>query len=1476
LIDSLEVHVNTGPISKPEKQWDIDVFDDMDLPPATPKKDTFIFLINNLGDGVGDFVHGYDFAKRLRDHLHQKGYKLHALVKVQSNFSANNEPLNSRKDFVLSQLQDPNSPFDDFLLYNETNDDAKNVSIQESVEDSIKQQKKWCLEHKKELDDLASHGVGGLEISFPFDFHILQQLPNISFTQCFEYGFDAFESADMIQDPDVTFAQMGIPGTSNNPNLYGLKLHESDVIVNNRTTHLVELAQREEKFVRQLMTKEKGKLNAADAEQYFSTHHLFPGYLQLQESTTAFVIIHALRYQSENKVCDFLLPKGSVDQAAIIEQLIAQGVIKDKTEIEFVNNDSPIVENTATKIRIFTNRIKNDDDYDLIYHLTDSGAGCSGDNSISTVFSSDNPPYIEYKPGPIGTFIEKQVLKIIELSIAEFKDKGDAASLNKAEDLQHLRDYLKHACAKLFQIYDNTFYKKASYADKKESLQRAWKLIKEKLYQSNYYTYLPTIAKSNILYNQLNHDMLLKQFYPNEQLPDITSVTSNKSLKMAVYLDPLKELFDQKLISKAFIRHVFPNLDTLQSPGWVHKRSMRETKKRLQPLLKLSDKEKQILIENPALLDAVFLDIIKVDTLEKILNSNPNEWKDILIEKMDLKSFETQSYLFENDEMLYQKLENVFNTFELPIEVKHFNQYAVITNENLLEVLLKQNPPQLFSDGGLSIVQTAANFNHISSLTLLKKYHAKFDGSLLKDTIDHLKRLDKSHSQYQRAHLVTLQFILKNAELTVEELNNALQTTLNETLDEAAKVIKEHIAKTSHVDLPATPGLQIKQPLTEEQRQALLPSILSYCAQIQPKPIKIRPEVLPEALKAVTFSIFVDSSGEPYALYEGKQQAFKRDVHNHKVNAQVKRGEKLRTGEPVVFKIHTLPLDDKMKSAWQNFISSESELGKEAGVTLTDGYLGDKHYHVMRLIQGKPLKEPMSALVIDRFNPDNLSFSQKITIAKLIIQKLQDLHHNKHILHRDLYGDNILVSQVGEKFEVEFIDFGLSAKMVPSNHYNGPTGDDVWVAINQLKKGQLPENRQAVMQTPAVDNQRVIQSIIIGLNIEEPRVISILENFARQSNFSSEKYTQLIAAIDKQLVKSSELKKQETPHDLISAIQSQKTDLALELIDNGADINPKLYYHASVVSLAMEFGLHEVALTLIEKGTAVSEHDLIYAAKAGFIEVVSKLIEKGIATDKKDEKGNTALMQAARYGHTQVAEQLMRNDQILNEHNNDGETALSLALQRGVFEMVQQQGGMLFVDDTVMRQLHEKHDGSDIVLKLIEKGAKLDEKGAKNQSMLELAVAYGSNEDVFTLIDKGAKVDEKNSFGMTALMSAAQYGRLDVVQKLIDFGAALDEKNQDGQTALMLAVKSMEKETALILIKAGANIDALTPQLKSLNDPHIEKAIIQRERGVEKMSVQEQSSKTRPKSIVFHAAESKKEDSSRKEIQKKPKKPKLN
>ena len=105
-----------------------------------------------------------------------------------------------------------------------------------------------------------------------------------------------------------------------------------------------------------------------------------------------------------------------------------------------------------------------------------------------------------------------------------------------------------------------------------------------------------------------------------------------------------------------------------------------------------------------------------------------------------------------------------------------------------------------------------------------------------------------------------------------------------------------------------------------------------------------------------------------------------------------------------------------------------------------------------------------------------------------------------------------------------------------------------------------------------------------------------------------------------------------------------------------------------------------------------------------------------------------------------------------------------------------------------------------------------DEKKARLQKKLMLAVFNEDLKAVKRLIKQGAPVSAQDEDGWTALHMASYEGVLEIAQCLIEAGAQVNIKNKNDNTPLHMAVSERNLEVFEALIKAGADVTLETKE----------------------------------------------------------------
>lgn len=129
----------------------------------------------------------------------------------------------------------------------------------------------------------------------------------------------------------------------------------------------------------------------------------------------------------------------------------------------------------------------------------------------------------------------------------------------------------------------------------------------------------------------------------------------------------------------------------------------------------------------------------------------------------------------------------------------------------------------------------------------------------------------------------------------------------------------------------------------------------------------------------------------------------------------------------------------------------------------------------------------------------------------------------------------------------------------------------------------------------------------------------------------------------------------------------------------------------------------------------------------------------------------------------------------VNEHNESGESVLALSLRYRC--------------------------GDDVVMQLVENGAKLDDFDEEGVSIFDNAITY-NNFTLFTyMVENGIDVNNtKRKSRFTPLMGAVCYSRVEMVKLLLKYGADKNRTDEKGLSVFDFARK-MNKSTILKMLE---------------------------------------------------------------------------
>lgn len=292
---------------------------------------------------------------------------------------------------------------------------------------------------------------------------------------------------------------------------------------------------------------------------------------------------------------------------------------------------------------------------------------------------------------------------------------------------------------------------------------------------------------------------------------------------------------------------------------------------------------------------------------------------------------------------------------------------------------------------------------------------------------------------------------------------------------------------------------------------------------------------------------------------------------------------------------------------------------------------------------------------------------------------------------------------------------------------------------------------------------------------------------------------------------------------LVSAVNSDNTDLVIMLLERGAD--PNLVVGAGVRTLVYAQNV-DVAALLIANGAVVDvgdESGLTPLMGCAYIddgsqaaELASYLIEQGANLNYADADGITCLMVAAFCGQLELCKRLIAEGAGVNEASEEGQTPLLAAAIRGrtsVAECLIANKANVRVRDRAGRTpltnaiaASEQADASCALL-LLRAGADPDDYDEeRDATALGLAARMGSTDLVAALLVKVSDVNVRNREGKTPLIEVASGEGSDLcadaarlAEMLIEYGVEVTAKDNSGMNALDWARQRNHSELVRLL-----------------------------------------------------------------------------
>ena len=236
---------------------------------------------------------------------------------------------------------------------------------------------------------------------------------------------------------------------------------------------------------------------------------------------------------------------------------------------------------------------------------------------------------------------------------------------------------------------------------------------------------------------------------------------------------------------------------------------------------------------------------------------------------------------------------------------------------------------------------------------------------------------------------------------------------------------------------------------------------------------------------------------------------------------------------------------------------------------------------------------------------------------------------------------------------------------------------------------------------------------------------------------------------------------------------------------------------------------------MIKSGSNVNSQDNMgctpshTAVRNGHLSLVELIDDSGADMDMRDKSEKTPFDLAQEYRKLDITGFLAKRSGNLCSLDIVS-SATSKAGSRDSLpdDIVEQNiGGGKLSDDEESDSLHNASVNGriDVVQRLLDRGADLNERNKILQTPLDVASEHGKLAIAKKLIKYGADVNSRDTLGWTPLHVAARHEHIDVVELLLNNGADIHATEREGYTALHIASSWGYPEIVRLLLERGAN-----------------------------------------------------------------------
>ena len=278
---------------------------------------------------------------------------------------------------------------------------------------------------------------------------------------------------------------------------------------------------------------------------------------------------------------------------------------------------------------------------------------------------------------------------------------------------------------------------------------------------------------------------------------------------------------------------------------------------------------------------------------------------------------------------------------------------------------------------------------------------------------------------------------------------------------------------------------------------------------------------------------------------------------------------------------------------------------------------------------------------------------------------------------------------------------------------------------------------------------------------------------------------------------------------LMYAAESGNPEIVCELLNRGADPNPKDRDGKTGLMYAIEDGDIEIIRALLNQGADINAKEELYGKTALFYAVVRKnnqivreLLNHGADPNLNDKYGKTVLIYGVEDGDAEIVCELLNQGADPNLSDRDVKTALFYAVGC---------------------------KNNQIVRELLNHGADPNLSDKHGKTVLIYALEGGNTEIIRELLNHGADPNAKDASKKTALMYAVEGGDIDIIRELLDRGADANVESRAGMTPLIYAIERRDVQlVSELLMRIKANFKGRSPLVEAiiLNDDEMVKYLI--------------------------------------------------